>query len=66
MQGSIKKIIRDRGFGFIAAENGREIFFHSSGVFDVDFMDLREGDHVAFDVEQTDRGPRAARVQRVE
>ena len=65
-QGRVKKIIRDRGFGFIAAEDGREIFFHRSVLLEVDFMELREGDQVAFDVEKTDRGPRATRVQRVE
>ena len=65
-KGNIKKIIRDRGFGFIAAEDGREIFFHRSELLTVDFEELREGDPVAFDIEKTDRGPKATRVQRIE
>jgi len=66
VKGSIKKIVRDRGFGFIAAEDGRDVFFHRSELLEVDFMDLREGDQVEFDVKQTDRGPNATQVQRVE
>ena len=65
-KGRVKKMIRDRGFGFIAAEDGREIFFHRSEVVEVDFMELREGDQVEFEVEKTDRGPKATRVQKPE
>lgn len=63
-KGSIKKMVRDRGFGFIAAEDGREIFFHRSGLLNVDFMDLREGDRLEFEVEKTDRGPKAVQVHK--
>ena len=63
-QGTIKKLIRDRGFGFIAAEDGREFFFHSSGLIEVDFEDLRKGDHVVFDIEETALGQKAVRIQR--
>ena len=45
-RGSIKKIIRDRGFGFIAAEDGREIFFHRSEFHEAEFEDLQEGNNV--------------------
>lgn len=65
-QGSIKKIIRDRGFGFIEAEDGGEVFFHRTVLLEIDFMELREGDQVVYDDEQTDRGSKATRVQRPE
>lgn len=60
--GTIKKIVSDRGFGFIRAENGEEYFFHSSstnGAFD----SLQTGEKVTFDVESSPRGPRAGNVQ---
>ena len=58
-RGSIKKIIRDRGFGFIAAEDGREIFFHRSEFHEAEFEDLQEGNNVEFEVEKTDKGAKA-------
>ncbi|MBI3091536.1 MAG: cold shock domain-containing protein [Candidatus Tectomicrobia bacterium] len=62
MKGEVKKLVRDRGFGFIRAEDGREIFFHFSalqpGVFDT----LVEGDAVEFQVEQGNKGPRATQM----
>lgn len=64
MKGTIKKTIRDRGFGFIAAEDGREIFFHRTSLTTGKFDDLSEGDAVEFEVEKTARGPRAMNVKR--
>jgi cold shock protein len=63
MQGTIKKVVRDRGFGFIHADDGREFFFHRSSLQRLNFEDLREGDAVEFDVEQSEKGPRAANVR---
>jgi cold shock CspA family protein len=42
MQGTIKKVVRDRGFGFIHADDGREIFFHRSSLQQPDFDTLKE------------------------
>lgn len=62
--GTIKKIVSDRGFGFIAAEDGVEYFFHRSGVDDsVNFDSLRGGEAVSFEIEQSQKGPRAAQVR---
>ena len=62
--GTIKKVVHDRGFGFIAAEDGNEYFFHRSGVdAQIDFDGLRGGETVVFDVERSDKGPRANRVR---
>jgi cold shock protein len=49
MKGAIKRLIGDRGFGFITAESGEDYFFHHSGVVDRRFYDLAEGDQVTFD-----------------
>ncbi len=62
--GTIKKLVIDRGFGFIAADDGKEYFFHRSGT-DADFDRLQGGEHVSFQVEPSPKGPRAAKVQLV-
>lgn len=62
--GSIKRIVADRGFGFILAEDGKEYFFHRDGLApSLDFDRLTGGERVQFDVEQSPRGPRAKNVQ---
>lgn len=64
MNGTIKTLT-DRGFGFIAVEGEeQEIFFHSSALVDVSFDELKVGDNVAFETEQSDKGPRAIDVKR--
>ena len=60
--GTIKKLVSDRGFGFIAAEDGKEYFFHRSGT-EGDFDSLRGGESVTFEVEPSPKGPRAGRVR---
>ena len=62
--GTIKKVVADRGFGFIAAEDGVEYFFHRSGMdSSVNFESLNGGERVSFEIEQSQKGPRAARVR---
>jgi CspA family cold shock protein len=62
--GTIKKVVSDRGFGFIAAEDGKEYFFHRDGLNpSLDFDRLNGGERVSFDVEQNPKGPRAKNVQ---
>ncbi len=64
MTGTIKTLT-ERGFGFIAVEGQeKEIFFHSSALVGVAFADLKAGDVVTFDMEDSDRGPRAVNVKR--
>jgi CspA family cold shock protein len=60
-QGQIKKLT-DRGFGFIAGENG-ELFFHQSSLQDVRFEELREGQTVEYEEGQGPKGPRAENVR---
>jgi cold shock protein len=62
--GTIKKVVSDRGFGFIAAENGKEYFFHRDGLTpSLDFDRLVGGEKVQFDVEASPKGDRAKNVQ---
>src|SRR6266850_7394510 len=62
--GTIKKVVSDRGFGFIAAEDGKEYFFHRDGLTpSLDFERLMGGEKVQFDVEQSPKGARAKNVQ---
>ena len=63
--GEIVRLVRDRGFGFIRFADGREIFFHASGMVGIPFDDLQEGQQVTFSVAQDERGrgERAVGVQ---
>lgn len=64
MTGVIKKIT-DKGFGFISSEElGKDLFFHSNGLVGVSFDELREGDKVSFETEQSPKGLNAINVQR--
>ncbi|MBI5144529.1 MAG: cold shock domain-containing protein [Candidatus Omnitrophica bacterium] len=65
-KGKIKKLVRDRGFGFIDDTDGREIFFHQSSLIDVTFAALGEDQQVEFEVEKSDKGPRAIKIQIVQ
>jgi CspA family cold shock protein len=66
-EGTIKKIVRDRGFGFISPrERGSDIFFHISSVEGGRFETLEEGQNVEFQVEtggDRGKGPRAVAVR---
>lgn len=65
MTGTIKKLVSDKGFGFIAVEGeSKDLFFHSNNLSGVDFQSLREGDAVSFDTETTPKGPAAVNVRR--
>lgn len=61
MKGRVKFFNDAKGFGFIAGEDGKEYFVHHSALSAG--VALKEGAAVAFDVEQGDRGPKAARVK---
>jgi len=62
--GTIKKLVSDRGFGFIAAEDGREYFFHRTGLdSSVNFDSLAGGERVNFEIEPSQKGPRANRIK---
>lgn len=61
--GTIKKLVSERGFGFIAAEDGKEYFFHRDGMDSFD--SLQGGESVTFEIEASPKGPRANQVKLV-
>jgi CspA family cold shock protein len=63
VRGKIKKMVRDRGFGFIRGDDGKEVFFHRSGLNAADYDALSEGDSVEYVVQEGPRGARAENVR---
>ena len=63
-QGTIKKLIMDKGFGFIQGEKG-ELFFHHSALDGVTIEELREGQKVEFEEGRGPKGPRAENVKMI-
>ena len=61
MNGKIKVLREDRGFGFLVAEDGQEHFFHRTACVTL-FDNLVEGDRVTFDSEPSPKGPRATNI----
>ena len=63
MTGTIKTLIAEKHFGFITPEgDSKDIFFHESALNGVNFTDLKAGDAVNFDTEDSEKGPRAINV----
>ncbi len=65
-KGKIKKLVRERGFGFIADDDGREVFFHRSNLVGVEFDSLSGEETVEFEVEQGAKGPAAVKISIVQ
>ena len=66
MTGTIKKLVSEKGFGFISSpELAKDIFFHSNSLVDVTFDELKEGEAVSFDSEESPKGMNAVNVKRV-
>jgi len=63
LEGKIKKLIRERGFGFITAEDSKDVFFHRSALAGEDFDALEEGTSVEFDLERGPKGHQAVNVR---
>lgn len=62
MMGSIKRLT-DKGFGFITPDGAeKDVFFHSSSVMGTTFDQLKVGDKVSFETEDSEKGPRAVNV----
>lgn len=61
--GTIKRLVSEKGFGFILGEDGQEYFFHQSACAQGTFSDLREGQAVTFTKGQGPKGPRAESVR---
>ncbi|PIQ67399.1 cold-shock protein [Candidatus Uhrbacteria bacterium CG_4_9_14_3_um_filter_41_35] len=65
MEGTIKTLT-DKGFGFITVEGqSGDTFFHSSSLVNVTYDELNVDDKVSFDIEESEKGPRAVNVTRI-
>lgn len=66
LTGIVKFFNNEKGFGFIAPDNGqRDIFVHYSSIQSNGFRSLMEGDRVEFTLENSEKGPRAAEVVKI-
>ena len=61
--GTIHRLVRDRGFGFIKSDDGQDFFFHRSELQGVTFDLLKEGQSVEFDKGQSPKGPKAVNIK---
>lgn len=62
MTGTIKRLLTDKGCGFIRAKDGREFFFHKSALKNCRYDELEEGREVTFEDSEGEKGPRAEDV----
>jgi len=66
MEGTIKKLITDKGFGFITIDGEeKDLFFHRNELKGVGYEELREGDRVSFEKADSPKGPSATGVTRL-
>ena len=63
--GIVKWFNNKKGFGFIQREDGPDLFVHYSAINTDGFKTLNEGDEVSFEVEESDRGPKARNVSKL-
>lgn len=63
--GKVKWFDNKKGFGFIALEQGQDVFVHHTCITGAGFKTLTEGEEVTFDLVSSDKGPKALNVQRL-
>jgi cold shock protein len=64
-EGVVKWFSERKGFGFIEQQDGQDLFVHHSAINMPGFRTLNEGDRVNFEIEESDRGPKAKNVTKV-
>jgi cold shock protein len=65
-EGTIARLVSDKGFGFIKVEGmDKDLFFHTNELVGVSFESLREGDKMSFEVADSPKGPNAIKVSKV-
>ena len=65
MKGNVKMFNKEKGFGFIRTEEGNDVFFHYSALLVEGFKTAEPGEAVEFEVEDSDRGPRAKNIRKI-
>lgn len=63
--GTVKWFNEEKGFGFISQEDGPDVFVHFRAITGDGFKTLAEGQQVSFEIEQGQKGPQAANVEKV-
>ena len=61
--GVIRRLVKDRGFGFIKSGDGEDLFFHRSELRGVTFELLKEGESVDFEKGEGPKGPKAVNIK---
>ncbi len=64
-QGTVKWFNESKGYGFITADEGKDVFVHYSAIQGEGFKTLNEGQKVTFDVVNGEKGPQAANVAKL-
>ncbi|MBC8461699.1 MAG: cold-shock protein [Deltaproteobacteria bacterium] len=64
-EGTVKWFSDKKGFGFIEKEDGGDVFVHFSSIEASGFKTLAEGERVSFEIEESDRGPKAKNVNKI-
>ncbi|MGP4061915.1 MULTISPECIES: cold-shock protein [Halobacillus] len=64
VEGTVKWFNAEKGFGFIEVEGQDDVFVHFSAIQEEGFKSLEEGQVVSFEIEEGQRGPQAANVQK--
>lgn len=62
MQGTVKWFNSEKGYGFISAENGTDVFAHFSEIQTDGFKKLEDGQTVTFEIKEGQKGPQAANI----
>ena len=65
MIGSVKMFNKEKGYGFIRTEDGKDVFFHHSSILMDGYKTAETGEPVDFEVEDSDRGPRAKNIKKL-
>jgi len=66
MEGTIKKLVTEKRFGFITVDGEeKDLFFHGNELKNVKFEELKEGDRVSFDKADSPKGPNATNVNKI-
>ncbi len=64
-EGTVKWFNESKGFGFITADGGEDVFAHYSEILSNGFKTLAEGDRVSFELLTSPKGPKASKITKI-